>query len=81
MYSQMKPQLQEQRRKYEPCGEVHLGTGRELGESLVFIVDYPLDLDVQYSIAATYLQRFVELGAEKCQELAGKISPLSRAQW
>lgn len=39
-------------RRYDPCGKVYLGTGREFGEGLMFIVGYPLDTDMQYKIEA-----------------------------
>ena len=64
-------------RKYDPCGEFYLGTGREFGESLMLIVDYPLNRGLQYNIEAIDLYRSIDLWAEKYQEVAGKILPLS----
>lgn len=66
-------------RKYNTCGEVYLGTGRDFGEGLMFIVDYPLDADMQKNIAAIDLHRSIDLWAGKCQEVAGKVLPLSSA--
>lgn len=39
-------------RKYDPSGEVDLGTEREFIEGLMFIVDCPLNTDVQCNIEA-----------------------------
>lgn len=67
-------------RKYDPCGEVYLGTGREFGEGLMFIADYPLDTDMQCNIEVIGQYRSIDLWAEKYQEVTGKVLPSSSAR-